>query len=264
MVLNGQTYRRNRAELGVVKRASKQDRDKAGASYRRYRARQQSAQDRDAINLWEQQALNLWLHVLADAGYQRHHDSGCHGGHCNLQDLEQSGQGSSITPVQIGKLAAGMSSRRVRDAVLLSLTPDGEATAKQFLASQLDRCHCGPNNTSICSDCPKPMPDLHGETLVNDALAKIVSPARGVAPTSCMSELAQALLEAIIASVMPSLTAPQHALMCLLAWWQGNGAVARCHNDLALKVDEHYRLANLLATVLDAGLAPGWVRRNKT
>lgn len=262
MVLNGLTYRKRREDLGMVARAPKAERDKAGASYRRHQRRLQQAQEQGGIAAWERQTLDLWQEILNDLGYQDHMASGCDGGLCRREAW--SATGPSITPAQIGRIASGMSSRRVRDAILLSMTPDGMTTARQFLASELDTCCCGPNNTAICTSCEHPKADSHGESLVNDALAKIVSPARGVPPTTCLTEIAQEVLETVIAHTTQTLTAPQHALLCLLAWWKGNGAVARRHNELALKFDEDYRLANLFATVLDAGLAPGWARRQKT
>jgi hypothetical protein len=52
------------------------------------------------------------------------------------------------------------------------------------------------------------------------------------------------------------------AALCLLGWhsWaRGEGAWARIAVDRALAEDPTYRLAALLTSVLDHGLAPDWV-----
>src|SRR5690606_39208313 len=80
MVLNGLTYRKRREDLGMVARAPKAERDKAGASYRRHQRRLQQAQEQGGIAAWERQTLDLWQEILNDLGYQDHMASGCDGG----------------------------------------------------------------------------------------------------------------------------------------------------------------------------------------
>jgi len=50
-------------------------------------------------------------------------------------------------------------------------------------------------------------------------------------------------------------------LLATLAWWQGDGARAAVLLGRALRDDPTYRLAQLLRSALEAGLAPGWARR---
>lgn len=264
MVLSGLIYRKNRADLAVVDRAAKAEREKAGASFRRHEQRLRNAQHRDGLMRWELETLNRWIDILDDVGVPAHTAAGCVGNDCRVGDWDTFTATDRVSAAQLGKIASGLGNRRVRDAILLSLTPNGIATARSFLSSTLDLCACGPAGTPVCQQCPAPVGDARGESMVNEALAAIISPQRGVPPIACQTQLVQAVLRSLVAHVRTDLTAPGLTLLCLLAWWQGNGASARRHNEEALKVDETYRLANLLASVLDAGLSPGWVRRNKT
>ncbi|TQL64344.1 DUF4192 domain-containing protein [Rarobacter faecitabidus] len=50
-----------------------------------------------------------------------------------------------------------------------------------------------------------------------------------------------------------------HAVLALLAWWEGSGAKAAEHCDTALRIDRKHRLAVLVRHMLDIGLPPGWV-----
>lgn len=263
MVLSGLTYRKNRADLAFVDRAAKPEREKAGASFRRHEQRLRNAQQRDGLMRWELETLNRWIEILDDIGMPGHITAGCVGNDCRVGDWEPFTAADRVSAAQLGKIASGLGNRRVRDAILLSLTPNGIATARSFLSSTLDLCACGPQGTPVCQQCPAPVGDSRGESMVNDALSAIISPQRGVPPITCQTQLVQSVLRSLVAHSRTDTTAPGLTLLCLLAWWQGNGASARRHNEEALKIDENYRLANLLASVLDAGLSPGWVRRNK-
>ncbi len=262
MVVNGLSYRKSRAELGKIVPASKAEREKTAASFRRHEYRQFSNRVLDGRRKWELETLERWTQMLEALGYQAHTQAGCRGNNCavdpdpGLVDLR-----GQVTATQYGKIASGLKNRRVRDAILLSMTPGGAPVAAKFLYSDLDRCMCGPDGSAVCINCSHPVTDPTGESLVNDALALIVSPARGIVPTTCQLEIVTALLTDLIAHTRTVHCAAPYALLTLAYWWRGNGAAASRFNEEALKIEPNYRLAALLESVLDAGLAPGWARR---
>lgn len=99
--------------------------------------------------------------------------------------------------------------------------------------------------------------------MVQDTLAMIISEQRGVPPINCQVRLAEQVLGQLVANLRRISQAPAHTLLCLIWWWRGSEEIARHYNDLALAQDPNYQLAKLLQSALEAGLKPGWVRRNE-
>jgi hypothetical protein len=65
-----------------------------------------------------------------------------------------------------------------------------------------------------------------------------------------------ARLEALVRSVPDEHAAPPLAVLANLAWWRGDGALARSCLDRALTASPGYRLARLLERLLDLGVRP--------
>ena len=66
-----------------------------------------------------------------------------------------------------------------------------------------------------------------------------------------------ARLQSLVRSVPDEHAAPALTVLANLAWWQGDGALARTCLDRALDALPGYRLARLLERMLDLGVRPG-------
>lgn len=140
---------------------------------------------------------------------------------------------ATANPAQAGRLAAALADRRMRDAVLCDLIPDGSTTANGLVNDDAEaNQHVGTLLGTV----------LHDKTL---------------RPDPATTEPARALLIHVAAHTdsPAALT-----LLGFLAWWTGNGAAANIHLDAALDLDPHYRLAQILREGLGQGMGPGWTR----
>jgi hypothetical protein len=66
-----------------------------------------------------------------------------------------------------------------------------------------------------------------------------------------------ARLQSLVRSVPDEHATPALTVLANLAWWQGDGALARSCLDRALRASPGYRLARLLERMLDLGVRPG-------
>ncbi|MGO3814952.1 MAG: DUF4192 family protein, partial [Cellulosimicrobium funkei] len=147
------------------------------------------------------------------------------------------GAGAAVPAATVlGRLAAGLESVPVRDAVLLSLGPGTDDL---------------PDRTVRGGDV---------DAGTGRAIAAVVDPGAGLAPDPAVTGPARAVLEGVVAHAPRGSTAPALTLLALVAWWHGDGGRARRRLAEALAEDPTYRLALLLASALDAGVPPGWVR----
>ncbi len=143
------------------------------------------------------------------------------------------------TRVPWGRLEAALDDRRVRDAVLVAcLTGDGLAEASVYGAT---------------TD-----PDV--DARIGAALRRVISAEEATLPTPD-AQVAERVLELVVAQGRREGGAPALTLLAWLAWWRGEGSRARMLLERALAHDEEYRLAVLLARMLEAGTGPGWTRR---
>lgn len=143
---------------------------------------------------------------------------------------------SGPTATELGRLGAGLESIPVRDAVLVSLVPGtGDLADRTVRGGDVDA------GTGV-------------------AIAAIVDPVAGLAPDPDVTGPARAVLEAVVAHVPRGRGTPALTLLALVAWWHGDGSRAAQRLEEALAQDPTYRLALLLASALDAGVPPGWVR----
>ena len=155
--------------------------------------------------------------------------------------LVRSVEGADAGPVTrialLGRVEAGLEDRRVRDAVLVAAIPGVGSLPDRALA------HAGPAE----------------DAELREAVARLVDPREAAPPDAAVAAHRRAL-EDVVAHGRRGAQAPATTLLATLAWWQGDGARASVLLDRALQDDPAYRLALLLRTAVDAGLAPGWVR----
>ncbi len=148
--------------------------------------------------------------------------------------------GRTPGPALLGRLAAALEDRWVRDAVLVSFVPGGEAHAAAVALGDVA--------------------DDEADAAVGEAIAAVVDPASARRPDEDRARTCVAVLEQVVAHAARRRTAAPLTLLSFLAWWSGEGARASYRNAEALAVDPEYRLALLVAAALDAALPPGWVR----
>ncbi|MBF0687029.1 MAG: DUF4192 domain-containing protein [Cellulomonas sp.] len=138
----------------------------------------------------------------------------------------------------LGRVEAGLADRRVRDAILVACLPDAGSLPERVLA------HGGPDE----------------DAEVGAAIGRLVDPVSGEPPGDDVRAV-RAVLEDVVAHGRRGGQAPASTLLATVAWWQGDGARAAVLLDRALQDDPGYRLGLLMRSAVDAGLAPGWVRR---
>jgi hypothetical protein len=224
MVLAGRSVAPSRADRLRIARASPEARRSAGRAAARWtRARATTAD-------WAARSLEEWrvaVRRTADA---------------------EAGERVELEPPVLGRLAAAMSDRWVRDALLLWITTqddmtDGTADDDAVLRTAERRI------------------DTATDAAAGRAMARIVDPDGATRPTGERVGAAVRVLEEVVAHVSRDRQPAPLTLLGLVAWWSGDGAVASGRLEAALAIDERYTLAKLVSSALDAGLPPGWVRR---
>jgi len=139
----------------------------------------------------------------------------------------------------LGRVEAGLADRRVRDAMLVAVLPGVGSLPERALA------HAGPDE----------------DAELRAAMGTLVDPVAGEPPDGT-ARAVESVLADVLAHGCRGAQAPASTLLATVAWWQGDGARASVLLDRALGDDPGYRLAHLLRSALDAGLAPGWARRH--
>ncbi|MBO0920956.1 DUF4192 domain-containing protein [Cellulomonas sp. zg-ZUI222] len=137
----------------------------------------------------------------------------------------------------LGRVEAGLHDRRVRDAVLVAALPGSGSLPERVLARG----------------------GADEDAELRTAVGRLVDPAEGLPPGDEVAAVRRALQD-VVAHGRRGAQAPATTLLATLAWWEGDGARAAVLLGRALQDDPAYRLAHLLRTALDAGLAPGWAR----
>ncbi|MFF8347072.1 DUF4192 domain-containing protein [Cellulosimicrobium funkei] len=231
MVLSGAALADSREEALRIPPAGADARRRAARAARRVRDRAGSVAAGDDVAsrvAARVSALALWRTAVAQVvARDRARDGG------PVDD----GAGAVVPAATVlGRLAAGLESVPVRDAVLLSLVPGTDDL---------------PDRTVRGGDV---------DAGTGRAIAAVVDPGAGLAPDPAVTGPARAVLEAVVAHAPRGSTAPALTLLALVAWWHGDGGRARRRLAEALAEDPTYRLALLLASALDAGVPPGWVR----
>ena len=238
MVLSGACVAGSRAALAYVEPASAAARRSARRSSVRWAARLPAADGSGTTggaedHRWRRDGLALWRTELDRAGAAVASvatGSGAGSGPCPVSGPE---------PTVVGRLEASLADVLVRDAVLLTLLPGAQRVADRVVAG-------------------------HGGDDVGAALRALVDTEHGVPPDPVVSQGAQSLLRQVIAHSARRSQAPASSLLAVLAWWDGDGARAAVHAEVAVAVEPGYRLALLVLDALAAGMPPGWLRRARS
>lgn len=220
MVLAGSVVAAGREQLAQV-RAATTDARRAVARVRRRRVEARaraSAAGPQHLARWRADSLAAWRALAAAPP----------GG----------GAGRMTRIALLGRVEAGLTDRRVRDAVLVACLPGAGTLPERALVQ------AGPDE----------------DAEVRAAVGRLVDPVGCVAPGDAARTAAD-VLEEVVAHGRRGAQAPATTLLAAIAWWRGDGARAAVLLERALRDDPDYRLGHLLRTAVDAGLAPGWARR---
>lgn len=223
MVLAGSCVAECRDDVGRIRPAGGEARRAVARVRRRWAARGLLARDegRAAAQSWRVGSVAAWRRAVA----------------------EQLDRPAGPTAAALGRLEAGLTDARVRDAVLVALVP-GQGDLPE-------RCVRGER------------PSREDDAGLGRALALVVDPLSGVAAPPAATRVHEAVLEAVVAHGERGRQAAALTLLGLLAWWRGDGARAQILLERAIGDDDGYRLALLLADALAQGVPPGWVRAGR-
>lgn len=146
--------------------------------------------------------------------------------------------GPDVTEPVAGVLLGAMTDRMVRDALLLDCVPGMRSAADQLVRGRV------------------------GETVAR-ALDAVFAPRGDAVPDEERLDRADRLLQSLVRQADGGMRAAPLGLMAWSAWWSGDGGRGSVVVDLALAAEPGHRLALLISSVLDAGVAPGWVRQSR-
>lgn len=226
-VLAGHVVAASAREAYEIPRAPDETRGLAGRAARRSEAARARAGDDTDRARWRDDAVATWRRAL------------------RCVDVEVGVESSPATgavplgPALLGKVAAALADRAVRDVALLTLLPGGEEAV---------RAVTGADDREVADDATA------------RAMGRVIDPEIAVRPDPEVLARARAVLEQVDAHVPHRLRAPGLTLLAFLAWWAGDGPRASYRISEALEVDETYRLARLVHCVVSSALPPGWVR----
>ncbi|WP_402464794.1 DUF4192 domain-containing protein [Isoptericola aurantiacus] len=224
-VLSGQQVAASREEAFRIPRAPDDARALTGRAARRSERALHGAPDEASRRDWREGALSSWIEATRRAG--------------TGATARRPAESSVVRPPLLGRVAAALADRRVRDAALLTLVPDAEDAARATVRGAASEA---------------------ADEATARALAQVVDPDVAVVPDPAQADRARVVLEQVVAHAPRRLHAPALTLLAFLAWWQGDGPRASYRVGEALAVDDTYRLAHLVQNVVVAALPPGWVR----
>ena len=185
------------------------------------RASDVSADDAGTAREWRRRSFAAWVEAVGKAR-----------------------RGADLPAALLGRLAAGLEDRHVRDGVLLALVPGYEALAATTAQG-------GPRDPARLAE---------DDASTSRAIAAVVDPEDPQRPDRERVRAATTVLEAVVAHATRERTPAPLTLLAFLAWWSGEGSTAMFRASEALSADPSHRLARLLLAALQAGLPPGWVR----
>lgn len=220
MVLEGATIAESRDAVVRIAAADSQRRRVVARTRRRWQERgAEAAQDGPgAVEWWRAESLASW----------------------RLAVDHVAGRAPAHARAPWGRVEAGLTDRRVRDAVLASFVPGAGDLPERSLRG-------------ITVAAPE-------DAALGRLTAALMGPGPGVRPPQPETRWHEQALEAVVAHGRAGAQAPALTLLALLAWWRGDGARAQILLDRALRDDAEHRLAVLLDSALAAGLGPGWTR----
>ncbi|NYG05733.1 hypothetical protein BJ986_000220 [Phycicoccus badiiscoriae] len=138
---------------------------------------------------------------------------------------------AELGPVEVSRLVRSVEDLELRDALVAWLCP-GSLPLESLSADLLDAMRC-----------ILPAPTWHHRS---GGGASVVAGRRLLAR-----------FMSLVRRVPDERAAPALTVLANLAWWQGDGALARTCLDRALRSSPEYRLALLLERMLDLGVRPG-------
>ncbi|MFP5346676.1 MAG: DUF4192 domain-containing protein [Actinomycetes bacterium] len=138
-----------------------------------------------------------------------------------------------------GLLLAALDDVAVRDAVMLTCVPGSETEPERFAVEAV--------------------PTPRTERLFD----LVFSTGAGVAPRACDVQAASLVLASLVRQATGARAVPPLALLAWLTWWCGDGGSSLQYLERALEAEPSYRLAVLLQTSLERGVAPGWVEQER-
>lgn len=161
-----------------------------------------------------------------------------------LDAVSKARRGYDLPAALLGRLAAGLEDREMRDGVLLSFISGYEALAASTAAG-------GPRGADARAQA---------DARTSEAIAAVVDCETALRPERAHVQAATLVLEAVVAHATRARAVSPLTLLAFLAWWSGEGSRAAFRTAEALAADPSHRLASLLSSALSAGLPPGWVR----
>lgn len=141
---------------------------------------------------------------------------------------------SELREADMGKLVAGLSDVRVRDAVIVWLVPGSSAAIDDVLAG---------------------IPS-HSVALALDA---VLDPHQGLALDDAQADALRRVIGACVAHARRRDAPPLLAVLALVQWWAGESEAALAACDAASTCAPGYRLAGLIQATILAGIRPGWL-----
>ncbi|MBO0610814.1 DUF4192 domain-containing protein [Myceligenerans salitolerans] len=229
MVLAGRSVAPSRADRLRIARASPEARRSAGRAAARWENARAATAD------WAERSLAEWESAV------------------RRTRAAEAGETVELEPAMLGRLAAAMGDRWIRDALLLWVTADEEA------AQGCDEAEAAEADAVLRT--AQRRVDADTDAAAARAMARVVDPENASRPDGERVGAAVRVLEAVVAHVPRARRPAPLTLLGLIAWWGGDGAMAAGRIGAALAIDAEYALAGLVSTALDAGLPPGWVRR---
>jgi hypothetical protein len=150
-------------------------------------------------------------------------------------------QEQQLPALSLGKMAGTLTDTKVRDAVLLSCLPSGAKLANALVS------HLEPVNSQVAQ-----------------LLNSLVSPRDALTPDRQELGIYKQVLESVATvATEPGRVAPL-ALLAFLAWWSGDGTLANHRLKQGQDLDPKYQLAVMLASALEGGIRPGWIRASNS
>lgn len=189
-------------------------------------------------------AANRWRSQMSTDSTLR--DSRREGG---LQIWRELVNENSVAPsaLQCGKFAGAIADVTLRDAILLDML--GSSSVADLLLRETRRGET---------------PGAAVTRRVSAALGKLFDEGSGIRPPLEKFDHMVNILRAVAAHLPQRQRAETFTLLCILFWWRGDGARANIYLDQALKINPAYSMAELMEQALTGGIAPGWVRRQRS
>lgn len=213
----------DRAALADIPRAEAKDRDRAQRATLRWLERNRA----DGEKTWRIESWQLWEDAIA-AQMQ-----------AQASPAHESPEAAPLVadPLLLGRLQAGLENIRIRDAVMVSCLPGmGDLPYR-----------------SVATDAREEVARSVDRVLNSKHAARPGAEVRAV----------EQLLSGIYAHCAAARSTPALTVLAWISWWRGNGARASVLIDRALEADPSYNMARLVERMIEVGMPPGWVQRQR-